>query len=122
MLQICLTLPHPKGFPLENPFLCFDIPVLLIDLPVRGPGPVEVDPERTVNWVTVDGKNPEWAGELRSLATIVALARRSPALQQGLQTGLREIARAIQARLPEGVEIHFDEPAYPAIPVDDSAS
>jgi hypothetical protein len=60
--------------------------------------------------VTVDGENPEWASELRTLATIAALAHRSPTVQQGLQSGLREIARAVQAKLPEGVEIHFDEP------------
>jgi hypothetical protein len=112
----CLRIPLRKDSLSPLTLWCFDIPVIILG-PIVPPGPVEIDLGRTenhLNWVTVDGKNPEWAGELRSLATIAALARRSPALQQGLQNGLQEIARTIQAKMPEGVEIHFDEPAYPA--------
>src|SRR5919106_1956716 len=105
MMRICL----PR---LTESLWCFDIPVLVRDPRIIPPRPDPARADDLPNWVTVDGKHPEWAGELRSLATIAALAGSSPVLQQGLQAGLREIARAVQAKMPEGVEIHFDEPPY----------
>ena len=105
-MRICFTF-HGRR-------ICFTIPILYNPYWWLGPGPVERGAGTTEgdfgeleNWVTVDGKTAEWVGELRALATVAALARKSPELQRGLQAGLRETAAALQAKLPEGAEIHL---------------
>ncbi|HEX3531705.1 MAG TPA: hypothetical protein VH988_31990 [Thermoanaerobaculia bacterium] len=105
MLRFCVTIDGQE--------YCFDIPVLYDPWWwMKGPGPVEDNRlGEFINWMTVNGKHPEWASELRSIATVAALARTSPALQKGLQAGIHETVAAIQAKLPQGVKIHFGERA-----------
>jgi hypothetical protein len=108
-MRICFTF-HGRR-------ICIDIPVLYNPVWQFGPGPVEGgqrvsdrgDFGEIINWVTVDGKAAEWGNELRALATIAALARRSPELHKGLEAGLRQTVAAIQTKLPEGATLHFDE-------------
>ncbi len=108
-MRICFTI-HGRRF-------CIEIPVIYNPWWWLGPGPVEGgqrvsdsgDFGEIINWVTVDGKAAEWGSELRSLATVAALARKSPELQKGLEAGLRQTVAAIQAKLPEGATLHVDE-------------
>ncbi len=108
-MRICFTI-HGRRF-------CIEIPVIYNPWWWLGPGPVEGgqrvsdtgDFGEVINWVTVDGKAAEWGSELRALATVAALARKSPELHKGLEAGLRQTVAALQAKLPEGATLHFDE-------------
>lgn len=62
-----------------------------------------------INWVTVSGQTVEWAREAQTLATTVALARRSPEVLKGLRVGIDRAVAHIQSQLPEGATIHITD-------------
>jgi hypothetical protein len=60
-----------------------------------------------INWVTVSGQTVEWAREAQTLATTVALARRSPEVLKSLRAGIDRAIAHIQSQLPEGATLHI---------------
>lgn len=106
-MRICFTLNGIK--------FCFNVPILYNPWwwwpqpdsnPFGGSGDTG-DFGEVISWVTVSGQTVEWAREAQTLATTVALARRSPEVLKGLRAGIDRAVAHIQSQLPEGATIHI---------------
>ena len=103
MWRICIDLSRRVDQVFVEGRVCIEIPLLYDPFwKLRRPHP---EP-----WLTLKGEAVDIAQDLQILASIAGLARDlSPEFGRTVNAGLEQAASSMKGKLPEGVELHFQE-------------